>query len=226
MVTELPTSQPTYPSITHKHTPIAKGNRDPRPFPYFTPHQEVVIYNMRTLHWDVLCPYKIKEPRLLSDSACNAPTDEFLLERIAPEQALESKTKLLYRSALANFNRAHKSAEQYCYATVTKARVYTSTYLDVKGEEINPTNFKQIHRALDWQWVDKLGDYYKVLRARPVPRNRDTHQVKFKYLPNNVYSYEETRSMLWHYSRIVVKANRYWDDRFVRDLPKAVFIVW
>ncbi len=29
--------------------------------------------------------------------------------------------------------------------------------------------------------------------------------------------------MLWHHSRIVVKANRYWDDRFVRDLPKAVF---
>ena len=71
--------------------------------------------------------------------------------------------------------------------------------------------------------VDKLGDYYKVLRARPVPRNRDTQPVKFEYLPNNVYSYEETRSMLWQHSRITVKANRYWDDRFVRDLPKAVF---
>ena len=29
--------------------------------------------------------------------------------------------------------------------------------------------------------------------------------------------------MLWQHSRITVKANRYWDDRFVRDLPKAVF---
>ena len=71
--------------------------------------------------------------------------------------------------------------------------------------------------------MDKLGDYYKVLRARPTPKNRDTHQAIFEYLPNNVYSYEETRSMLWIHSRIVVKANRYWDDRFVRDLPKAVF---
>ncbi len=35
VVTELPTSQSTYPSITHKHTPIARGNREPRPFPYF-----------------------------------------------------------------------------------------------------------------------------------------------------------------------------------------------
>jgi hypothetical protein len=95
VVTELPTSQSTYPLITHKHTPIARGNREPRLFPYFNSHQEVVIYTMRTLHWDVLCPYKIKEPRLLTDSAGNAPTDEFLLERIAPEQALESKTRLL-----------------------------------------------------------------------------------------------------------------------------------
>ncbi len=29
--------------------------------------------------------------------------------------------------------------------------------------------------------------------------------------------------MLWHHSRIVVKSNRYLDDRFVKDLPKAVF---
>ena len=150
VVTELPTSQPSSLSITHKHTPIARGDREPRPFPYFTIHQEVVIYTMRTLHWDVLCPYKIKEPKLLSDSACNAPTDDFLLERVDPEQAREGKTKLLYRSALANFNRVHKSTEQYCYQTVTKPRVYTSTYLDVKGEEINPTNFKQVYRALDW----------------------------------------------------------------------------
>ena len=47
--------------------------------------------------------------------------------------------------------------------------------------------------------------------------------MNFEYLPNNVYSYEETKSMLWQHSGIVVKANRYWDDRFVRDLPKAVF---
>jgi hypothetical protein len=44
-----------------------------------------------------------------------------------------------------------------------------------------------------------------------------------EYQPNNVYSYEETRSMLWHHAHIKVKASRYWDDRFVRQLPKAVF---
>jgi hypothetical protein len=112
VVTALPITQQTYPLITHKHTPSARGNRDTRPFPYFVSNHEVVIYTMRTLHWDALCPYKINAPRLLSD---NAPTDEFLLERVSSDQALETRTKLLYRSALANFNRAHKSAEQYCY---------------------------------------------------------------------------------------------------------------
>jgi hypothetical protein len=223
VVTELPTSQPSSLSITHKHTPIARGDREPRPFPYFTIHQEVVIYTMRTLLRDALCPYRIKEPKVLSDSACNAPTEDFLLERVDPEQAREGKTKLLYRSALASFNRAHKSTEQYCYQTVTKPRIYTSTYLDVKGEEVNPSNYKQVHRALDWQCADSIGDYYKVLRARPTPKNRDRYETTFEYLPNNVYSYEETRAMLWQHCRAVVKANRYWDDRFVRDLPKAVF---
>ena len=220
---QLPAQQ-NYPLISHKHTPVARGNRDTRPFPYFVYNQEVIIYTMRTLHWDARCPYKINAPRLLSDNASNAPTEEFLLERVHPAQALEGKTKLLYRSALANFNKVHKSTGQYCYETVNKAKVYTSIYTNVEGEEaVNTTNYRQIYKALDWQLVDKLGDYYKILRARPIPRNRETKPITFEYLPNNVYSYEETRSMLWQHSSIVVKANRYWDDRFVRDLPKAVF---
>ena len=223
VATELPDAQPTYPLITHKHTPSARGNRDLRPFPYFVTNHDVVIYTMRTLHWDALCPYKIYAPRLLSENECNTLTDDFLHERVSPDQALKNTTKNLYKKALADFNRAHKSTEQYCYETVFKAKVYTSIFKDVRGEEINVNNFKQVYKSLDWPLVDKLGDYYKVLRARPVPRNRDTQPVKFEYLPNNVYSYEETRSMLWQHSRITVKANRYWDDRFVRDLPKAVF---
>ena len=116
-----------------------------------------------------------------------APTEEFLLERVHPAQALEGKTKLLYRSALANFNKVHKSTGQYCYETVNKAKVYTSIYTNVEGEEaVNTTNYRQIYKALDWQLVDKLGDYYKVLRARPTPRNRETKPISFEYLPNNV----------------------------------------
>jgi hypothetical protein len=165
--------------ITHKHTPTARGNnKDQQPFSYFVTNHEVVIYTMRTLQWNILCQYKINAPRTLSDSACNALTDEFLLERAFPEQGLNDKARLLYRKALADFNRVHRSTEQYCTETVTKLKVYTSIYKDVKGEQINPTHFKQIHRALDWQWVDKVGDYYKALRARPIPRNGDNQNVK------------------------------------------------
>ncbi len=89
------------------------------------------------------------------------------------------KAKLLYRSALANFNEAHRSVDQYCYETVNKARVYTSIYMDVKGEEVNSTNFRQIHKSLDWQLVDKLGDYYKVLNIKG-----KTHTQKQGYTTN------------------------------------------
>ncbi len=103
VVTELPNTQPTYPLITHKHTPSARGNRDQRPFPYWVTNHDVVIYTMRTLHWDALCPYKINAPRLLPENACNTPTDDFLLERVSPDQALENRTKLLYKMALVKF---------------------------------------------------------------------------------------------------------------------------
>jgi hypothetical protein len=222
--TQLPNTPPV-PVITHKHTPIARGNMDPRPFPYFVYNYEVVIYTMKTLQWDAHCPYKITAPRTLSVNAYNAPTDEFLMERVLPGQGINDKIRALYRKALADFNRVHKSTEQYCAETVTKPKVYTSIFKDVNGVEVNPTQFKQIHRALDWQLVDKIGDYIKILRARPIPRNGDnqTHAVNMEYQPNNVYSYEETRSMLWQHAHIKVKASRYWDDRFVRQLPKAVF---
>jgi hypothetical protein len=96
---------------------------------------------------------------------------------------------------VADFNRPHKSTEQHCAETVTKPKVYTSIYKDVRGEEINPTQFKKIYWALDWQLVDQVGDYYKVPRARPIPRKGDNQNAKaytvtMEYLPNNAYSYE------------------------------------
>jgi hypothetical protein len=222
--TQLPNTPPV-PVITHKHTPIARGNMDPRPFPYFVYNYEVVIYTMKTLQWDAHCPYKIIPPKTLSVNAYNAPTDEFLMERILPGQGINDKIRALYRKALADFNRVHKSTEQYCAETVTKPKVYTSIFKDVNGAEVNPSQYRQIYRALNWQLVDQIGDYIKILRGRPIPRNGDNqaHTVNMEYQPNNVYSYEETRSMLWQHAHIKVKASRYWDDRFVRQLPKAVF---
>ena len=223
VATAIPSISPTYPVITHKHTPTAKGNRDTRPFPYYVESIEVVIYTMRTLHYDALCPYKVMEPTPITEAECHSPTEDFLNERVAPEQALNETTKHTYKIALSLFNKVHKSKEQYCYEMAGKYNTYTSKYRDVKGEEINPTNFKQINKTLDWQLIDKFGNYYKVLRARPTPKHKTTNLVNFEYLPNNVYSYEETRSMLYQHSAITVKANRYWDDRFVRELPKPIF---
>ena len=51
--------------------------------------------------------------------------------------------------------------------------------MDVKGEAVNSTNFKQIHKSLDWQLVDKLGDYYKVLNIKG-----KTHTQKQGYTTN------------------------------------------
>jgi hypothetical protein len=198
---------------------------DPRPFPYFVYNYEVVIYTMKTLQWDAHCPYKITTPRTVQNQNTTDEFDEFLMERISPGLDINDKIRVLYKKALADFNRVHKSTEQYCAETVTKPKVYTSIFKDVNGAEVNPSQYRQIYRALNWQLVDQIGDYIKILRGRPIPRNGDnqTHTVNMEYQPNNVYSYEETRSMLWQHAHIKVKASRYWDDRFVRELPKAVF---
>jgi hypothetical protein len=59
VATQLPDT-PNYPVITHRHTPIAGGHKDPRPFPYFVTNYEVVIYTMRTLQWTMGCTLSVQ----------------------------------------------------------------------------------------------------------------------------------------------------------------------
>jgi hypothetical protein len=92
VVTQLPDTPPA-PVITHKHTPIARDNMDPRPFPYFVYNHEVVIYTMKTLQWDAHCPYKITTPRTVESHNSTDEFDEFLMERISPRQDTNEKNK-------------------------------------------------------------------------------------------------------------------------------------
>jgi hypothetical protein len=92
----------------------------------------------------------------------------------------------------------------------------------LRGQVIQYLNGQSVQELVPENQKLILGDYWRVLRMRPVTNSYKAAQMQLEYIPNNTYSYYEVKTTLDNVRRVKVKPTRYWNELLVKDVPSDI----
>jgi hypothetical protein len=152
----------------------------------------------------------------LPGSVVHAPDPSLVSTRKMPNQPTDPDLCKVYHNALkALFQLSDSPRLYYLHDEDRNARTLlgkTVQYLYGQSvQELVPEDQKLV-----------LGDYWRVLRLRPVTNNYKAQQMQLEYIPNNTYSYYQVKTTLDNVLRVKVKPTRYWNELLVKDVPNDV----
>jgi hypothetical protein len=152
----------------------------------------------------------------LPGSVVHAPDPSLVSTRKMPNQPTDPDLCKVYHNALkALFQLSDSPRLYYLHDEDRNARTLlgrTVQYLYGQSvQELVPEDQKLF-----------LGDYWRVLRLRPVTNSYKAQQMQLEYIPNNTYSYYQVKTTLDNVRRVKVKPTRYWNELLVKDVPNDV----
>jgi hypothetical protein len=99
----------------------------------------------------------------------------------------------------------------------------TGRVVDLRGTPYGNGYKVDPHYLLGDSMKALLGDFWRILRHRPVSFGVRASNPDIEYVPNNPYSYYQVKKTLMQSAQVQVKPSRYWDERPAKNIPDDIF---
>jgi hypothetical protein len=169
-------------------------------------------------------PYEVRKPTPVEISmspghSVMMPDDVLVLPRLSPNDSFDAYTQKAYHQALIAIHQMTGSHEQYYVQELGQGCTH---YVNLKGQKVGvyARGSFQYDLLADEQRAS-LGDFWKVLRARPTPATEkakwggygDKAQwASMEYIPNDKYSFYKVKKTLKQMHGYTIKPSRYWNE--------------
>jgi hypothetical protein len=95
--------------------------------------------------------------------------------------------------------------------------------VDLRGTPISNVYPIDPHYLLEENQKLSLGDFWRVLRHRPVKNVMKSSNPDIEYIPNNTYPYYQVKKTLVQSARVQVKPCRYWNELPANIITDDIF---
>ncbi len=169
-------------------------------------------------------PYEVRRPTLMDISMVPGqlvmvPDDTLVMPRLAPNQAWDAYTQKVYHQALIAIHQMCRSHMDYFVQEQGQGSTF---FVNLNGQKVGVyANNNRLYDLLADEQKASLGDFWKVLRARPTPAAENAKQrgysnkvqwASLEYLPNDTYSFYKVKKTLKQVHGYIVKPSRYWNE--------------
>jgi len=165
--------------------------------------------------------YRLKIPIQLQRSSLpgcvvHIPDPSLVNARKRQVQTPDPNISVVYHNALKALYQLNQSPDLY-YLHDENKQVRT-----LLGKTVQYLYGQSVQELVPEDQKLFLGDYWRVLRLRPVTNSYKAQQMQLEYIPNNTYSYYQVKTTLDNVRRVKVKPTRYWNELLVKDVPNDV----
>ena len=165
-------------------------------------------------------PYAVRQPTLMDISMVPGqivmlPDDTLVMPRLAPNQAFDEYTQKVYHQALIAIHQMCTSHNDYFVQELGQGSTH---YVNLKGQKVGVyANGNLLYDLLADEQRAPLGDFWKVLRARPTPAaekakwggyGNKAQWASMEYIPNDRYSFYKVKRTLKQIHGYVIKPCR------------------
>jgi hypothetical protein len=99
----------------------------------------------------------------------------------------------------------------------------TGRVVDLRGTPFGNGYKVDPHYLLGDSMKALVGDFWRILRHRPVSYGVRASNPDIEYVPNNPYSFYQVKKTLMQSAQVQVKPSRYWDERPAKNIPDDIF---
>ena len=183
----------------------------------------IQLYPMQSF-FEANHPYEVRPPTLMEISMVPGqlvmvPDDTLVMPRLAPNQAWDAYTQKVYHQALIAIHQMCRSHMDYFVQEQGQGSTF---FVNLNGQKVGVyAKNNRLYDLLADEQKASLGDFWKVLRARPTPAAENAKQrgysnkvqwASLEYLPNDTYSFYKVKKTLKQVHGYIVKPSRYWNE--------------
>ena len=169
-------------------------------------------------------PYAVRHPTAMEISMIpgrlvNLPDDTLVMPRLAPNQNWDAYTQQVYHKALLAIHQMCTSHNDYYIQEQVRG---TCHFVNLSGQKVGlSARGNRLYDLLGDEQQGSLGDFWKVLRARPTPAvekakwggyGDKAQWASMEYIPNDTYSFYKVKKTLKQMHGVVIKPCRYWNE--------------
>ena len=188
---------------------------------------DIAFYTVNNLTTENQTPYTVRIPTLYEVS----PNTGLIIlhmdiqeirKRINPSDLNGDGTPI--SNIVFHYNTAIKAIHEV-RQSVTHFQIMEATgrVVDLRGTPYANGYKVDPHYLLADSMKALCGDFWKILRHRPVSYGVRAANPDIEYVPSNPYSYYQVKKTLMQSAQVQVKPSRYWDERPAKNIPDDIF---
>ena len=188
---------------------------------------DVVFHTFDSLTTENQTPYTVRIPTLYEVS----PNTGLIIlhmdiqeirKRINPSDLNGDGTPI--SNIVFHYNTAIKAIHEV-RQSVTHFQIMEATgrVVNLRGEPYANGHKVDPHYLLADSMKALCGDFWRILRHRPVSYGVRAANPDIEYVPSNPYSYYQVKKTLMQSAQVQVKPSRYWDERPAKNIPDDIF---